>query len=200
MFRGAAGLRRLGVRSAAAAIVFVALSAVLTRAQVLQIDETGAVTVFDRPAVFTDAGVAPIGQRSQAPLVADPSAIGIAANAARLSPALVEAVAWRESRMTPGAVSPAGAVGEMQLMPATARALGVDPWDSRQNYLGGAAYLRALLDHYHGDLVLTLAAYNAGPAAVSRFGGVPPYRETQAYVAGVLQSLGDRSAITRSLR
>jgi soluble lytic murein transglycosylase-like protein len=77
----------------------------------------------------------------------------------------------------------------MQLMPRTARALGVNPWDSRDNYRGGAAYLGALMARYGGDLVLSLAAYNAGPGAVERYGGVPPFKETQAYVASVLGRL-----------
>jgi len=91
--------------------------------------------------------------------------------------------------MTPRIVSPAGAIGEMQLMPATARALGVDPLDTRQNFNGGAAYLRSLMQHYNGDLIRSLAAYNAGAGAVDRYGGVPPYKETQAYVANIMARL-----------
>ena len=98
-------------------------------------------------------------------------------------------MAWQESRYRPGVVSRAGAVGEMQLMPGTARALGVDPYDSGQNYRGGAAYLGGLMRRYDGDLVRALAAYNAGPGAVDRYRGVPPYRETQAYVSAVLDRL-----------
>jgi len=74
----------------------------------------------------------------------------------------------------------------MQLMPATARRLGVlDSFDARQNIFGGTRYLRTLLDTFGGDLDLTLAAYNAGPGAVEKYRGVPPYRETRAYVAAV---------------
>jgi soluble lytic murein transglycosylase-like protein len=116
-----------------------------------------------------------------------------AAQEAQLSAELVEAVAWRESGGRPGLVSPVGAIGEMQLMPGTARDLGVDPYDSRQNLSGGAAYLSALLKRYDGDLVRALAAYNAGPEAVDRYGGLPPYKETQAYVAAILDRLSQRA-------
>ena len=99
---------------------------------------------------------------------------------------LLAAVAHRESRGYINAMSPAGACGVMQLMPATARYLGVSNiFDPRENIFAGARYLRTLLDTFNGNLDLTLAAYNAGPGAVQRFGGVPPYRETQAYVAAV---------------
>jgi soluble lytic murein transglycosylase-like protein len=118
-----------------------------------------------------------------------------AASKVALSPDLVEAVAWQESRLRPQVVSPAGAIGEMQLMPGTARDLGVDPYDSRQNISGGAAYLSGLLKRYDGDMVRALAAYNAGPKAVDRYGGVPPYKETQDYVASILERLSRRAAI-----
>jgi soluble lytic murein transglycosylase-like protein len=81
----------------------------------------------------------------------------------------------------------------MQLMPGTARALGVDPRNPIDNLNGGAAYLKAQLDRFDGRIDLALAAYNAGPGAVERHGGVPPYRETQAYVAANLQRLADQS-------
>lgn len=105
-----------------------------------------------------------------------------------LDPALVDAVVRAESGYDPQATSPAGAVGLMQLMPATARALGVaDPYDPAQNVEGGVRYLRGLLDRF-GDVALALAAYNAGPGAVVQFGGMPPYRETRAYVERVLST------------
>lgn len=85
------------------------------------------------------------------------------------------------------AVSPKGAIGLAQLMPATARMLGVDPWDPVQNLEGGARYLAAQYRRF-GSWRLALAAYNAGPAAVARHGGVPPYRETRAYIAHVYRS------------
>ena len=106
-----------------------------------------------------------------------------------VSPALIDAIAHVESRYNPDAVSPAKAVGIMQLMPATARALGVDARDAGANIRGGTAYLRLLLNRFDGDVVRTIAAYNAGPGAVEKAGGVPNYRETRAYVAAVLDRL-----------
>ena len=111
------------------------------------------------------------------------SVIEQAARTHSVDPRLVAAVASRESAYDPRAVSRAGACGIMQLMPATARFLGMsDVFDIRENVFGGTRYLRTLLDTFHGDLDLTLAAYNAGPGAVQRYNGVPPYRETQQYV------------------
>lgn len=101
---------------------------------------------------------------------------------------LVRAVVQAESGFNPQAVSAAGAKGLMQLMDATARALGVDdPFDAAQNVDGGVRYLRSLLDRFD-SLPLALAAYNAGPGAVQRYGGVPPYAETRTYVNRVLSS------------
>jgi hypothetical protein len=106
----------------------------------------------------------------------------------------VESVAVVESGMQPNAVSPKGALGLMQLMPDTARDLGVQPLDLEQNARGGAQYLRQLLERYNHDSVLALAAYNAGPAAVDRYHGVPPFRETRQYVRKVLREYDKRSA------
>ena len=104
-----------------------------------------------------------------------------------LDPSLVEAVIRQESGFHPDAVSRAGAVGLMQLMPDTARDLGVnDPFDPAANVEGGTRLLRSLIDRYDGRIDLALAAYNAGPAAVDRFGGVPPYPETRAYVDSIM--------------
>jgi len=99
---------------------------------------------------------------------------------------LVAAVAQRESAWNPLAVSARGACGLMQLMPATARTLGVtDIFDPAQNVNAGARYLKSLLDTFGGDIDRALAAYNAGPGAVQRYGGVPPFAETRAYVKSI---------------
>lgn len=127
------------------------------------------------------------GARVTAPMPAYLSAlIADASKQHGVDPRLVAAIAARESAYRADAVSPVGAVGVMQLMPATARYAGVrNVFDARENVFGGVHYLRTLLDTFHGDLDLTLAAYNAGPGAVQRYNGVPPFRETQAYVRNV---------------
>lgn len=116
--------------------------------------------------------------------------IAEAAKAYGVDPRLIVAVARRESAFKPNAVSRVGACGLMQLMPATARVFGItDIFDVRQNIFGGTRYLRQLLDTYSGDLDRTLAAYNAGPGAVDKYNGVPPFAETRAYVASIRASL-----------
>ena len=100
---------------------------------------------------------------------------------------LVKAVIQNESAYDPSAISSAGAMGLMQLMPGTAKMLGVeDPFDPVQNLEGGIKYLSQLADKYNGDLTKTLAAYNAGPGRVDAYGGIPPFAETQKYVRGIL--------------
>jgi hypothetical protein len=105
-----------------------------------------------------------------------------------VDPHLLASVAWTESNFNPDAVSHAGAQGLMQIMPGTAEGLGVDPRDPLQAIDGAARYLRTQLDRF-GDTRLALAAYNAGPGAVQKYGGIPPYEETTAYVAKVIGRL-----------
>ena len=111
-----------------------------------------------------------------------------AAQLYKLPESFIRAVMHIESNYDPNVVSVDGAMGLMQLMPRTATSMGVtDPFDPRQNILGGARYLRVLANQFNGDLVLTVAGYNAGGGAVQRYSGVPPYRETRRYVNRVLE-------------
>lgn len=115
---------------------------------------------------------------------------------------LIRAVMTHESGGDQSARSPVGAIGLMQLMPGTAAGLGVDPTDPSQNILGGARYLKQLLDEFHGDKTLAVAAYNAGPGAVKQYNGVPPYAETQRYVQlviGTYDSLSAQNPSTQQL-
>lgn len=198
---GGPGLRR---SATALALTGLCLAPGLAHAQVLEIGEGGSVTVHDRPEVTSADGAVPIVRAERRPRAAARSAraaarrppdMAEAAQAANLSPDLIEAVAWRESGFNSAAVSPKGAVGPMQLMPGTARDLGVDRFDPRQNLSGGAAYLGALVKRYDGDMMRALAAYNAGPGAVDRYGGVPPFKETRDYVSAILDRLSRRADI-----
>jgi len=115
-----------------------------------------------------------------------PDVVGSASHRYHLDPDLVNSVIRAESGFNPKAVSRKGAMGLMQLEPQTAAQLGVaDPFDPETNVDGGTRYLRELLVRYNFDLIKALAAYNAGPGAVRKYGGVPPYRETQRYVQRV---------------
>lgn len=106
-----------------------------------------------------------------------------------LSPQLLEALVWQESRWHPSAVSPAGARGLAQLMPGTARDMGINPDDPLANLEGGARYLRQQLNTFGGDLEKALAAYNAGPKRVIQAGGIPNIPETRGYVAAIMARL-----------
>jgi soluble lytic murein transglycosylase-like protein len=117
------------------------------------------------------------------------AALTQASAAANVSPSLLAALVWQESRWNPQAVSPKGAMGLAQLMPGTARDLGVNPADPLQNLVGGARYLRQLLDQFDGSVEKALAAYNAGPARVRSAGGVPAIAETRAYVSSIVRRI-----------
>jgi soluble lytic murein transglycosylase-like protein len=162
-------------------------------------DKAGRLVVSDRPggpgtqtttyavrgneAVLSTRPESGATERAELHAIADRHATDLA-----VSPALVRAVIQAESAWNVRAVSAKGALGLMQLMPATATDLGVtDPFNPEQNIRGGVKYLRFLLDRYDGNFELALAAYNAGPGAVDRYGRkVPPYRETQAYVRKIV--------------
>lgn len=196
---------------AAVALTLALLIASPAAGTVLELDDTGAVTVHDGPESRLDPTAparsilrphaAPDRRRTgrDAPNAGPAPVLDQIAREARreaLSPHLVEAVGWVESRLNSRARSPKGALGVMQLMPATARGLGVDPNDPDGNIRGGTTYLAQLLQRYDGDIVKALAAYNASPKAVDRYGGLPPYRETTGYVAAILDRLAQTSLAT----
>lgn len=168
-------------------------------AQVLEIDDQGVVRHHDGPAQFLGDGVSRPLTATPTPLQGRPRTatapirrlLESSAQRSSLSPDLLTAVARRESGLNPKARSTKGAVGVMQLMPSTARDLSVDPTDPAANIDGGARYLKALLARYDGDVIKALAAYNAGMGAVDRHGGTPPFRETQAYVAAILEQMAE---------
>lgn len=158
------------------------------QAQVIEINDSGAATTFDGPTLFVAQKPKSIGHGSSTASAMKPQELlAVAAKAHGLDQSLLEAVAWQESRGRMSALSPKGALGVMQLMPATAAELGVHADDMSDNIRGGALYLRRQLDRFGGSVPLALAAYNAGPGAVLRFGGIPPYRETREYVARIMQ-------------
>lgn len=183
-------------------LAILAGSIVQTDAAVLEIAPDGTITVYNGPPQSDGKLGRPIAAPATSVRVARISTemaahFKQAGKRAQLSPALVAAVAWTESRLQATARSPKGALGVMQLMPGTAALLGVNARDTAQNVQGGAIYLRAMLERFGGDLPLALAAYNAGPETVRRYGGIPPYRETQAYVASVLERLAEVAESTQ---
>ncbi len=191
------------------ALAAVASAQAPVRANVLEIGDDGATWISGGPATDnreTAASLAPAAPVSAvSPVALDGDAITVplasagpsawnarvAQLAAKydLSPALIEALVWQESRWRHNAISPVGARGLAQLMPGTALALGVNADDPSANLEGGARYLRQQLDAFGGNLEKALAAYNAGPGRVKQAGGVPAIRETQQYVAAIIGRL-----------
>jgi len=171
-----------------------------SHADVMEVSASGAVWVSGGPVVSAVPSVSPAAESVRGiETVVSASAgpadwrglVGELAAKYDISAALLEAVVWQESRWDPRARSSAGARGLAQLMPGTARALGVDADDPRANLEGGARYLRMQLDAFDGDLEKALAAYNAGPARVIDAGGIPNIRETRNYVAAILARLSN---------
>jgi soluble lytic murein transglycosylase-like protein len=146
----------------------------------------------DEPAA-PPADCEPLGDAVVAPL------IEASAKAQEIQPELLRAVMERESGFRPCAVSSKGAQGLMQLMPDTARDLGVtDPFDPKESVSAGARFLKQLMERYKGDLSKTLGAYNAGPAAVDQAGGLPDIQETREYVEAIMKKLGAARSVPPS--
>jgi len=183
-------------------VLLCALAPVDARAQVDVTQRADGVIVFsnnpDRPREALVGGTRPAARRYLQPISAPRELrqrITDHSLAQDLDPRLVEALIRVESAFNARAVSHKGAMGLMQLMPGTAGELGVEnAFDVDQNLRGGTAYLRQLLDRFSGDLTLALAGYNAGPGAVEKYRGVPPYRETTEYVHRVLTAYGAKAS------
>lgn len=138
--------------------------------------------------LFTDMSIKS-GKQQFAPIIEQ------AAKEHNVDPKIVHAIIEQESGYNPNAVSRAGAKGLMQLMPDTARGLGVkDPLNPEENVRAGTKYFSSLLSHYHGNLTLALSAYNAGPNNVDRYKGVPPFRETKNYVNNIMSKISQAEA------
>ena len=196
--------------------VSAAIGAVSAQADVMEIDSNGARWVAGgtpaaAPALLemTEAQRKALGVAIPDNIAVNPqlTALGVPARYAAkvqelslrydLSPSLIEALVWQESRWRENAVSPAGARGLAQLMPGTARYLGVDPDDPEANLEGGVRYLREQLNTFDGDLEKALAAYNAGPGRVIRAGGIPNIRETRHYVAAIMGRLANHARVAQ---
>jgi soluble lytic murein transglycosylase-like protein len=175
-------------------------------AQVYELGDAGAVTIRDGGGAVQwldlDQQAAALAEQPRVQAIADLAdlaglkapqhyvpALLAASQRSGLPVKLIDAVAWQESRWQQSAVSPKGARGLMQLMPETANDLGVNSYDANANLVGGAMYLRSMLDMFGGDLSLALAAYNAGAMRVRKAGGIPAIRETREYVAAILGRL-----------
>ena len=165
-------------------IATVAVSAPV-RAQVIEIGDDGSATTYSKPTRFLGGEGDGLTSATVTLRPVEVDRYEVAAKAEGLDVHLLRAVAWTESRGRQEAVSPKGALGVMQLMPRTAAELGVNPLDPEANLHGGARYLARQLTRFQ-SVPLALAAYNAGPGAVLRWGGIPPYAETQAYVTKIM--------------
>lgn len=185
MKRAAISDQSVRIRLAVIGIAALA-AAVPAGAQVIEIGEDGTAKTYAKPTRFI-GGQEEDGTTSATVALREPAVDRYerAARAEGVDVHLLRAVAWTESRGHQKAVSPKGALGVMQLMPATAAEMGVDPLDPEANLHGGARYLARQLSRFQ-SVPLALAAYNAGPGAVVRWRGIPPYAETQAYVAQIL--------------
>jgi soluble lytic murein transglycosylase-like protein len=198
------GFRRRRAAGWAGVILMLSLGA--ARADVLAISDDGTVTVNSGPALYTSPDLHPqpllppawnetSHRASHARVATVDIRTAIATSAAHhaLSPVLVSAVAWRESAFDAAALSSKGARGIMQLMPDTARRYCTEACLPSDNVEAGTAYLSELLAHYDGDIVKALSAYDAGPGAVDRFRGMPPYRETKDYVDAILARMASNA-------
>ena len=191
-------------------VLAAALGASAARAEVIEVGEGGIVKVLsDVPNSTWSSSEAAVTAASEEGATVPDAAVTVltdqgwsgayakalvdVANANEISPYLLEAVVWQESRWNPSARSRVGAIGLAQLMPGTAHDLGVDPRDPIQNLSGGARYLRQQLNRFDGNVEKALAAYNAGPGRVMTAGGIPSIPETQAYVRAIVARLAANS-------
>lgn len=181
-------LRKILHSAASVSAAFAALlPATAAHSQVIEVEDDGTTRTFSGPTRFVEG---PVDQSDPVTATTPLATSEIdpfeqAAKSENVDVHLLRAVAWTESRGRANAVSPKGARGVMQLMPGTAVELGVDPLDAVSNITGGARYLARQLAHFN-SVPLALAAYNAGPGAVQRWGGIPPYAETKAYVESIM--------------